>query len=108
MNEPAKLELCAQGNGKSRLRATVDWILGITLVLVGIAGFLLPILQGGIFFLAGLAVLGNHSRRIHRLNVALRTWLKKLGNRIRRRKPVRQETQPTPVPVPAAPRGPLQ
>ncbi len=70
---------------KSRLRVAFEWILGITFLLIGLAGFVLPILQGWIFVLAGLAVLGNHSRRIHRLNLALRSWLKRFGRRFRRR-----------------------
>jgi len=108
MNEPAKLELRAPGHGRSRIRTIVDWVLGVTLLMIGIAGFLLPILQGWIFFLAGLAVLGNHSRRIHRLNLVLRSWLKKFSRRLRRSSPVQQEPGPTPVPVPVAPRGLLQ
>ncbi len=40
----------------------VDWIVGSTLIAIGIAGLALPILQGWLFILAGLAVLSSHSR----------------------------------------------
>ena len=45
---------------------------GILLILVGIAGLFLPILQGWLLILAGLAVLSPHSRRAK----AILTWLK--------------------------------
>ena len=82
---------------KTRVRVTVDWIVGCTLLLIGFVGFILPILQGWIFVLAGLAVLGSHSRRIDSLNRRLRSWLDTLRNRLFRRGGL---PAPTPDPVP--------
>lgn len=56
---------------------------GSILILLGIAGLFLPILQGWLMILAGLALLSPHSKCAH----AIMTWLKtKL--RIGRRPPV--------------------
>lgn len=47
--------------------------LGVVLVLLGIVGLFLPILQGVVMILAGLAILSGHSRRAK----ALMVWLKR-------------------------------
>ncbi len=88
---------------KTGLRVTVDWIVGCALLLIGILGFILPILQGWIFVLAGLAVLSSHSRRIERLNRWIRSLLAKLRDRVFRR---RGPEVPIPDPVPVAPSAP--
>jgi len=85
---------------KSRVRVTLDWIIGCTLLLIGFLGFILPILQGWIFVLAGLAVLGSHSRRIDRLNQGIRSWLVRLRTRLFRRG---GPAAPIPDPVPVVP-----
>jgi uncharacterized membrane protein YbaN (DUF454 family) len=59
----------------------VDWILGLTLVLVGIIGGFIPILQGWVFVLAGLAVLSSHSRWAR----AVLNTLKAAGSKLRRK-----------------------
>ena len=46
----------------TRARVIFDWILGLTLLAIGVVGFVLPFLQGWLFVLAGLAVLSSHSR----------------------------------------------
>ena len=38
-----------------------DWIIGLVLIAIGVIGGFVPILQGWIFVLAGLAVLSKHS-----------------------------------------------
>jgi len=43
-----------------------DWITGLSLIAIGVVGGFVPILQGWVFVLAGLAVLSNHSRLAHR------------------------------------------
>ncbi len=88
---------------KTRLRVTVDWIVGCALLLIGIIGFILPILQGWIFVLAGLAVLSSHSRRIERLNRWIRSLLVKLKDRVFRRG---GQAVPIPDPVPVVPSAP--
>ena len=45
-----------------RGRVVFDWVVGLALIAVGIVGGFVPILQGWIFVLAGLAVLSKHSR----------------------------------------------
>jgi uncharacterized membrane protein YbaN (DUF454 family) len=64
----------------SRTRVVVDWIVGLTLVLVGIIGGFIPILQGWVFVLAGLAVLSSHSRWAR----AILNSLKAAGRKLRR------------------------
>lgn len=44
------------------LRKVLDLVLGVALVLLGIAGLALPVLPGWLFILGGLAVLSSHSR----------------------------------------------
>jgi uncharacterized protein YqgC (DUF456 family) len=66
---------------KRKVRVVFDWILGLTLLAVGVAGLVLPILQGWVFILAGLAVLSSHS-------VWARTaldWLKEKGRAVKTR-----------------------
>lgn len=88
---------------KTRIRVTLDWIVGCTLLLLGLLGFILPILQGWIFVLAGLAVLGSHSRRIDRLNRWIRAWVNRVRKRLFRR---RKQVAPIPGPVPVVPSVP--
>jgi len=45
-----------------KIRKALDWFVGSALILLGIVGGLVPVLQGWIFILAGLAVLSSHSR----------------------------------------------
>ena len=66
---------------KRRVRVVLDWILGLTLLAIGVAGLVLPILQGWVFILAGLAVLSSHSVRAR---TALE-WLKAKGRAVKTR-----------------------
>ena len=53
---------------KPRARKVLDWVVGSTLILFGIAAGPIPLLQGWLFVLAGLAVLSSHSpwaRKLH-------------------------------------------
>ena len=66
---------------KRRARVVFDWILGLSLLVIGVAGLVLPVLQGWVFILAGLAVLSSHS-------VWARTaldWLKAKGRAVKTR-----------------------
>ena len=66
---------------KRRARVIFDWVVGIALLAIGVAGLVLPILQGWVFILAGLAVLSSHS-------VWARTaldWLKAKGRAVKTR-----------------------
>jgi uncharacterized protein YqgC (DUF456 family) len=66
---------------KRRARVVFDWIVGLLLLSIGVAGLVLPVLQGWVFILAGLAVLSSHS-------VWARTvldWLKAKGRAVKTR-----------------------
>jgi len=45
----------------SRVRKAVDWTVGIGLITVGVVAGFVPVVQGWIFVLMGLAVLSSHS-----------------------------------------------
>ncbi len=46
---------------------------GVTLILAGIAGIFLPVLQGWLLIFAGLAVLSPHSRRARTILSSLKS-----------------------------------
>ncbi len=65
--------------------------LGILLILLGLIGLFLPILQGILFLLLGTLILSSESKRVRRLTALLRLRYPKqyektrqLGNKIRR------------------------
>lgn len=65
--------------------------LGILLILLGLIGLFLPILQGILFLLLGTLILSSESKRVRRLMAVLRLRYPKqyektrqLGNKIRR------------------------
>jgi uncharacterized membrane protein YbaN (DUF454 family) len=66
---------------KRTTRVVVDWVVGLTLIAVGIAGGFIPILQGWPFVIAGLAVLSSHSRWAN----AIYQRMKKFGRQVRDR-----------------------
>ena len=49
-----------------RGRIVFDWVVGLSLIVIGVLAGFVPILQGWIFVLAGLAVLSKRSRPAHR------------------------------------------
>ncbi len=65
-----------------RARKVVDWVVGVTLILAGIVMGFVPILQGWVFILAGLAVLSSHSRWAARVHERV----KRIGSRLRARR----------------------
>ncbi len=46
----------------SPARKIADWVIGLTLIALGIVGGFIPLFQGWPFILAGLAILSSHSR----------------------------------------------
>lgn len=58
--------------GGNRWRRPVMQALGWGFVVLGLAGLVLPILQGVLFLLIGLAILGRHSPRMRLLRLRLR------------------------------------
>ncbi len=69
----------------SRARKLFDWIAGISLILLGIVGLFLPVLQGILFILAGLAILSSHSPLARRIQDALKARLRRVRDRVLRR-----------------------
>ena len=70
----------------SRARKIFDWIAGVSLILLGIVGLVLPVLQGILFILAGLAILSSHSAYARRLQEAIRAFGRRVRDRIARRR----------------------
>ena len=66
----------------SRARKIYDWIAGVTLLLLGIAGLVLPGLQGILLILGGLAILSSHSSLARRAQEALKSRLRQVRDRV--------------------------
>lgn len=58
--------------GIAMVRSTLEIILGILLLVLGVAGWLLPIVPGWLFMIPGLALLSRHFRWARRLWAYLR------------------------------------
>jgi len=58
----------------SRVRIAVEWVVGLTLIGIGVLGAFVPVLQGWVFVLAGLAILSRHSRWAHWVLERLKVW----------------------------------
>jgi uncharacterized protein YqgC (DUF456 family) len=69
----------------SRARKIFDWIAGVALLLLGIAGLVLPGLQGILLILAGLAILSSHSELARRVLAALKDRARRVRDRIVKR-----------------------
>ena len=65
-----------------RLRVAFDWVLGVTLILVGLV-LSLPLVPGPgvVLIIAGLAVLSSHNRHAHRLYSRLKEQGLRLKNK---------------------------
>jgi uncharacterized membrane protein YbaN (DUF454 family) len=75
----------------SRARTVADWVIGLSLIALGVVGGFVPVLQGWVFIVAGLAVLSSHSRvargvldRLKRIERDLRDRLRRWRDRRRR------------------------
>ena len=91
MDPSAELETCDDrietgtkvpvlpGAGKRDLRRIVRLIVGITLVLLGILGLILPIMPGWVFLIPGLVILGDYFPPIQRLIVWAKARAAKAG-----------------------------
>jgi uncharacterized protein YqgC (DUF456 family) len=69
----------------SRARKVFDWVLGLTLLVLGIAGLFLPVLQGVLLILAGLGVLSSHSRLARKAREALTSRLRRVKDNLMKR-----------------------
>ncbi len=74
----------------SPARVIADWVIGLTLIAVGVAAGFIPVIQGWPFVLAGLAILSSHSR----LARALLDRVRRAGRWIKRRIASRRATHP--------------
>ena len=68
-----------------RARKLFDWIVGLALIGIGIIGGFVPILQGWVFILAGLAVLSSHSRWARAIYNPLKARFKRVRHGVRER-----------------------
>lgn len=69
-----------------RTRRILDWTLGLSLIGAGVVGGFVPILQGWVLILAGLAVLSSHSRWARAILGRVRGLGRKLRDRMDRRR----------------------
>jgi uncharacterized protein YqgC (DUF456 family) len=69
----------------SRARKAFDWVVGIALLLLGIAGLVLPGLQGILLILGGLAILSSHSKLARRVQDALKSRLRRVRDTVVKR-----------------------
>ena len=69
----------------SRARKLFDWVAGISLILLGIVGLFLPVLQGILFIFAGLAILSSHSPLARRIQDTLTARLRRVRDRLLKR-----------------------
>jgi uncharacterized protein YqgC (DUF456 family) len=69
----------------SRGRKIVDWIAGVGLILLGIAGLVLPILPGVLLIIAGLAILSSHSELVRRVHTPMMSRARRVRDRVLKR-----------------------
>ena len=65
----------------SRARKIFDWVAGVSLLVLGIVGLFVPVLQGVLFILAGLAILSSHSALARRVLQALKLRIQRVRDR---------------------------
>ncbi len=70
----------------SRTRIVVDWIAGVTLVVLGLIGLVLPVLQGVVLIVAGLMVLSSHSRMARLLLERVKRVGRNIRDKVRERR----------------------
>ena len=75
-----------KGRRVGKVRKIVDWVAGLTLLAIGLIGLFVPVLQGWVFILAGLAVLSSHSRWARAILDRIKGLGRKVGEKIRRRR----------------------
>jgi hypothetical protein len=74
------------GKPVSRVRKIVDWTLGLSLIAVGIVGGFVPVFQGWVAIVAGLAILSSHSRWARALYERVKGAGRKLRDKVRERR----------------------
>lgn len=71
----------------SRARKVFDWVAGITLLLLGVVGLVLPGLQGVLLIIGGLAILSSHSALARRALEAMKSRARRVRDRLSNREP---------------------
>lgn len=77
-----------------KVQKVVGWTVGLALIGVGLVGTVLPVLQGWLFILLGLAVLSRHSRWARALYRRCRALGRAVRDRVARRRGRRRDTRP--------------
>ena len=74
------------GRPVGRVRKIVEITLGLVLVAVGVVFGFLPILQGWVLVLPGLALLARHSRRARAVYERVKSWGRRVRHRMKERR----------------------
>lgn len=69
----------------SRARTIFDWTVGVLLIAIGIVGLFVPVLQGVLTIMAGLAILSSHSALARRLNDKIKSAVRGTRDRLLKR-----------------------
>ena len=69
-----------------QLRVLAEWILGICCLILGVIGWILPIMQGWLFIFLGLALLSRHALWARRLNEKLKGVGRRVKDRLRKKR----------------------
>ena len=74
-----------------RVRKIVDWVVGLALIALGFVGFVLPVLQGWLFVIMGLAVLSSHNRHAKKIYDRLRSMGQSVRDKVNKRRDERRQ-----------------
>jgi len=74
------------GKPVSRIRKIVDWTLGLSLIAIGIVGGFIPVFQGWVAIVAGLAILSSHSRWARAIYERIKGAGRKIRDKVRDRR----------------------
>lgn len=70
----------------AQLRVLAEWILGIGCLILGVIGWILPIMQGWLFIFLGLALLSRHALWARRLNENLKGMGRRVKDRLKKKR----------------------
>jgi uncharacterized protein YqgC (DUF456 family) len=69
----------------STTRKIFDWITGLSLIFLGTAGLVLPVLPGVLLVIGGIAILSSHSSIARRIHSAMIDRAKRVRDRVMKR-----------------------
>ncbi len=70
----------------AQLRVLAEWVMGIVCLILGVIGWILPIMQGWLFIFLGLALLSRHALWARRLNEKLKGAAHRVKERLKRKR----------------------